>query len=98
VTGASSEFLPQVKVLALALHPGAEAIAPSRESLISRSYPLTRAVYAYFNRPPDSPLDARLKAFLRYILSDEAQRDVVQSNDYLPLSSQIRAEQLQKLE
>ena len=98
VTGGSSEFVPEVKVLALALHSGEEAIAPSRESLISRRYPLTRAVYAYFNRPPNTPLEMRLKAFLRYVLSEEAQRDVVQSNDYLPLSSQIRAEQLQKLE
>jgi phosphate transport system substrate-binding protein len=54
-------------------------------------------VYAYFNRPPDAPLDARLKAFLRYLLSEEAQRDVVESNDYLPLSSESRRQQLQKL-
>jgi phosphate transport system substrate-binding protein len=97
VTGGSSEFVPQVKALALARDAGHEAVAASRESLISRSYPLTRAVYAYFNRPPDAPMDARLKAFLRYLLSEEAQRDVVESNDYLPLSSESRRQQLQKL-
>jgi phosphate transport system substrate-binding protein len=98
VTGGSSEFVPQVKVLALACDSGHDAVTPSLESLISRSYPLTRAVYACFNRRPDTPLDTRLGAFLRYILSDEGQEDVVQSKDYLPLNPQIRREQLQKLE
>jgi phosphate transport system substrate-binding protein len=98
VTGGSSEFVPQVKALALARDAGDEAVAASRESLISRNYPLTRAVYAYFNRPPGAPLDVRLNPFLRYVLSQEVQRDVVHGADYLPLSLQTARQQLQKLE
>ncbi len=97
VTGASGESVPQVKALALARDGGDAAIAATRESLISRRYPLTRAVYGYFNRRPDGPLDAGLSGFLRYALSREGQQDVA-GVDYLPLGPDTAREQLQKVE
>jgi phosphate transport system substrate-binding protein len=97
VAGAPSESVPQVKALALARAPGDEAIAASRESLISRSYPLTRALYACFNRPPTTSLAAGLNEFLRYVLSQEGQQ-AFDGTGYLPLSPQIARQQLQELE
>lgn len=35
--------------------------------------------------------------FLRYVVSPEGQRDVVESTDYLPLSPQTARQQLKKL-
>jgi phosphate transport system substrate-binding protein len=98
VAGASNESVPSVKALALARDPREEAVAASRESLISCSYPLTRALYAYFKRPPNTSLAAGLNEFLRYIVSQEGQRDVVEDTDYLPLSPQTARQQLKKLE
>jgi phosphate transport system substrate-binding protein len=98
VAGAPGESVPQVKALALARAPGDEAIAASRESLISRRYPLTRALYACFNRPPSTSLAAGLNEFLRYVLSQEGQQDAVEGTGYLPLSPQSARQQLQELE
>jgi phosphate transport system substrate-binding protein len=97
MTGASGESVPQVKALALARGSGDEAVAATRESLISCRYPLTRAVYGYFNRRPDGPLEAGLGGFLRHALSREGQQPVAGS-DYLPLSPDTAREQLRKLE
>jgi len=98
VTGGFSEPVPQVKALAIALDATAEAVAATRETLVSRRYPLTRAVYAYFNRRPDAPLDAAVGGFLRYVLSHEGQQDVAGGADYLPLSPETAHQQLRKLD
>ena len=98
VTGGFSESVPQVKALALAPDATAEAVTATRENLISRRYPLTRAVYAYFNRRPDTPLEAAVGGFLRYVLSHEGQQDVADGADYLPLSPDTARQQLRKLD
>ncbi len=94
VTGGIGESVPQVKALALAGDAAGEAVEATRETLVSRRYPLTRAVCAYFNRRPDAPLDAAVGGFLRYVLSHEGQQDVAGGADYLPLSLEtVRREQ-----
>jgi phosphate transport system substrate-binding protein len=98
VTGWPSESMPQVKTLALARSAGDEFLSATRESLISRRYPLTRAVHAYFNRRPERPVDFVIGGFLRYILSREGQQAISDGADYLPLSAQIADSQLRKLD
>jgi phosphate transport system substrate-binding protein len=97
VTGGPSGCVPQVKALALARGAGDEAVAATRENLISRRYPLTRSVYAYFNRRPDEPVGATLGEFLRYVLGQSGQQDVAAGEHYLPLSPETAGQQLQKL-
>ena len=97
VTGGFTESAPQVKALPLAPDASAEAVAATRENLVSRRYPLTRAVYAYFNRRPDAPLAAAAGGFLRYVLSHEVQQDIARGADYLPLSPETARQQLRKL-
>jgi hypothetical protein len=58
---------------------------------------LTRTAHVYFNRSPNLTFDVRVKSFLRYILSDEAQRELVEQGDHLPLSPQMADQQLQQL-
>jgi len=70
----------------------------TRDEVISRRYPLSRAVYAYVNRKPGDPLDATVGAFLRYALVPQGQRDVDGSATYLPLTAGMVREQLKKLD
>jgi phosphate transport system substrate-binding protein len=84
-------------VKALALSTGGNAVAPSRESLSDGTYPLARGVYIDVNRKPGTPLDARVKEFLSFILSEEGQNLVRRQGDYLPLSESVAQEQRKKL-
>ncbi len=87
-----------LKSLALAGRDGGPYIEPTRESFQNRSYPLTRSIYIYLNRPPGQPLDAKAKEFLRYILSREGQEAVQREGKYLPLTAEMVREQLKKLD
>ncbi len=89
---------PQVKPLALASQEGGPYYEASKQNLIEQTYPLTRIIPAFFNRPPGQPVDPKVKEFLRYILSREGQQDIVRDGGYLPLSNQAVREQLEKLE
>ena len=64
----------------------------------SAVYPLTRFVYIYIDRPPDTPLAPPIREFLRYVLSLEGQRDVEQEGIFMPLPPHIAAQQRNKLE
>ena len=85
-----------VRILALSVD--GNAVLPSRESLSNGSYPLARGVYIDVNRKPDTPLDARVKEFLSFVLSDEGQELVRRQGDYLPLSEGNVQQQRKKLE
>ena len=93
--------IPQTKVLALAGNAGGPFLKPTRETVASRAYPLSRPVYLYF--APDTPggdpapPDPKVREFLRYILSREGQAGVAAEGDYLPLTAAVAAEQLLKL-
>ncbi|MDB6113508.1 MAG: Phosphate transport system substrate-binding protein [Lacunisphaera sp.] len=81
-----------VKAIAL------ESVSATRETVLSRQYPLTRAVLACYNRKPGMPADPLVDEFLRFILSREAQQTVASETGYLPLASNLAAEQLRRLE
>lgn len=78
---------PRVKSVALAVSTAGPFVAPTRESLIARTYPLTRAVFAYVNRAPGAPLEANVRDFLGYILGAEGQGEMGEIDSYLPLST-----------
>jgi phosphate transport system substrate-binding protein len=77
----------RVKPLALAAAATGPFVAPTRDSLVARNYPLTRAVFAYVNRAPGGPLDPKVREFLAYVLSAEGQREIERAGDYLPLTT-----------
>jgi phosphate transport system substrate-binding protein len=62
------------------------------------TYPLTRFVYIYVDRPPNAPLAPPVHEFLSYILSLEGQRAVEQEGIFMPLPPSITAEQLTRLQ
>lgn len=95
---------PQTKALALAERPGAPHVLPTRESVASRDYPLSRPVYIYFapdtpgGEPADPKVDPKVREFLRYILSRQGQQDVADEGDYLPLTPRLVRRQLDGLD
>ena len=95
---------PQTKPLALAEKDGAPFVAPTRDNVASRAYPLSRLVYLSFapdqpgGDPADPRVDPKVREFLRYVLSRQGQADVIREGDYLPLSAALIHEQLELLE
>ena len=89
---------PQAKPLALGVGGLSDAYAATRDTLIERTYPLTRIIPAFIDRAPDKPVNPAIKEFLRYILSREGQQDIARDGRYLPLSGAVVREQLRKLQ
>lgn len=95
---------PEVKALAIANKPAGPFVLPTRETVADHSYPLSRLVYIYFTPdqangdPADPKVLAKLKEFLRYILSRQGQEDVAAAGDYLPLTPRLVQAQLKKLQ
>ena len=85
---------PGVKPLALAADEGGPWFEATRETVLTRHYPLTRVISAWVNRPSGQPLDQNVGEFLRYILSHEGQSDVLRDGGFLPLCAEIVREQL----
>jgi len=87
-----------VKPIAVVPRGSDRAVTPSIESFQDRSYPMVRNIYIYLNRKPGTPVEPRLREFLRFILSREGQRIVADNASYLPLTGALVREQLRKLD
>lgn len=87
-----------VRPVALASADGGPDVLPAPASLVSRRYPFTRALAAYVNRKPGTPLDPPLAAFLRYVLGHEGQQEVAADGGYLPLSAGAAREHLKQFQ
>lgn len=93
-----------VKPLALAETQDGPYVAPTEANVANRRYPLARLAYVYFapDRPTGDPVDpkvdTKVREFLRYILSQQGQRDVHREGDFLPLTKELIREQLEKLD
>lgn len=81
---------PGVKAVALSSTPQSPPVAPTKEAVATGAYPLSRAVYIFFNQPTKAPV----REFLTYVLSREGQQDVAREGAYLPLPEKARREQL----
>ncbi len=88
----------EVRPVALAAHRGGAFLYPTRETVMSHAYPLTRLVAIYLNKPPHRAVAPKLREFLRFVLSRQGQREVVRyGHGYLPVLAPCAARQLQKL-
>ena len=88
----------QVKPLAIAEKDGGPYVDLTQENVRNRTYPLIRDAYIYLNRAPGRSLDPKVKEFVRYILSREGQRDILENGKYNPLTASYLHEQLKKLD
>ncbi|WP_263366256.1 PstS family phosphate ABC transporter substrate-binding protein [Edaphobacter bradus] len=82
-----------VRPIPIATREGAPYIAPTRENVVNRTYPLLRDIPIYINRAPGKPIDPKVSEFLSYILSREGQEAISQEGDYLPLTVDLVQQQ-----
>jgi phosphate transport system substrate-binding protein len=89
---------PSVKIVKLAWSSSGPYLLPSAQTLISQRYPLTRIIPAVVDVAPGQPLNPAIREFLRFILSRQGQRAVVEATGYLPLGPRYVREQLHELD
>ncbi len=89
---------PDMKELAIQGYDGGTYVARTLETVHDRSYPLYGQYFFYLNRAPGQPVDPKVDEFLHFILSQEGQDCVQHEGRYLPLTGNVVAEQLKKLE
>jgi len=89
---------PNVKVVPLAAKAGEPFLEPTVENVYTHRYPLSRYVYIFVNRPPGKPLEAKIKDFLRAVLSREGQDVVAREGVYIPLTPEVVREELASLD
>ena len=68
------------------------------ENVQNRTYPLASEVYFYTTVPPGGKMDPRVREFLRFVLSQEGQAEVMRDGKYLPLTAELVQVQLKKLQ
>ena len=81
----------------LAKKAGDPFYSTSPEDVLSGKYPLSRFLYVYVNKKPNSPADPAVLEYMRFVLSQEGQQTVVKDG-YLPLPKRIIDEELTKLQ
>jgi phosphate transport system substrate-binding protein len=88
-----------VRPVAVAVDEGDDFVMPSEATVMDHSYPLTRIITMFVDRPPGKPMAPQLREFLRYILSYDAQEAVLrEGGGYLPILAPEAAKELKKLE
>lgn len=86
-----------VKTLAIAEDTASLAIAATAENAINRTYPLSRYLYIYINKPPGRPLPLLEREFLRMVMSPAGQR-AIEKDGYIPLPAKVVRRELTKLD
>ncbi|RME96943.1 MAG: hypothetical protein D6773_16495 [Alphaproteobacteria bacterium] len=88
---------PDLRVLPLSARENGTYYAPNRETVIARTYPLTRSLTVIFHRPPRESAPPAVAAFVRFLLSAEGQAIIESESCYLPLDGETIAAQLRRL-
>ena len=95
---AGTKGLPDfVKILPIVVEDGGPAVKPTLETVHDRSYPLHDEVFFYANKLPGHGMDPKVREFLRYVLSQEGQLDIIRDGKYLPLTAEVEQAMLQRL-
>jgi phosphate transport system substrate-binding protein len=69
-----------------------------RAHALPRTYPLFNEQHFDGNVKPGTKMDPLAREFMRYVLSQEGQAEIVRDGKYLPLTAQVVREQLRKLD
>lgn len=93
-----ANLTPDVRVVPLAEKDGDPFIMPTIETVYNHTYPLSRYVYVYVNRKPGTPLEPKIKEFLKAVLSKQGQDVVAGEGVFMPLLPEVVKEELAKLD
>ncbi len=74
-----------------------DPVEVTSETAADGSYPLTRYLYVYVNKKPDTPLPPMEREFLKLVLSQTGQ-EVVEKDGYVPLSLKTVERELRRIE
>ena len=85
-----------VRAVPLARRDGMAAFEASAANAADRAYPLTRFLFIYVNRRPDTMLRPLETEFFKFVLSRDGQM-IVQKDGYIPLSASQATGELQFL-
>lgn len=88
---------PDVRPLPLAWDAKGPFVDATPQTLIDRSYPLIRIIPAYVDVAPGQKMDPARREFLRFLLSREGQRILIDHSGYLPLSAKTLAHERGKV-
>lgn len=84
-----------VRALALG-KAGGPFYTPDATNIQAGHYPFSRYLYIVFNQAPNAPLPTLEKTFLRFILSEQGQ-DIVRQSNYYPVSGLLLEQQRRRL-
>lgn len=82
-----------VKAIKVSKTKDSKAYAPIPKHAYDGTYPLTRFLYIVLNRDPRASLDATTLEFLKFIYSQQGQKQVVKDG-YIPLPADVAAKAL----
>jgi len=77
-----------VKAVALSEKEGKPFVEATTENALSGKYPLTRYLYVYVNKKPNAPLAPLELEFVKMMLSQAGQKDVIKDG-YIPLPASV---------
>jgi phosphate transport system substrate-binding protein len=98
VAGGEAWVTPAVKAVALGVKNGGPYYDLTMDNVRERTYPMYADVFFWINRDPKQPVDPKVREFLRYILSRDAQELVQRDGKYLPLTAAVIREERKKLD
>lgn len=87
---------PEVKALTISRAPGEPFYTSASAAIYNSQHPLSRLVYLYVNKAPDTPLEPRTLEFVRFVLSLEGQEQVIKDG-WTPLPADVAERELAKL-
>ena len=96
--GGVMNLTPKTKAVTIAVKQGGPYVPLTLETVHDRSYPLIGETFFYVNRKPGTPVDPKVREFIRYILSRQGQQAVARDGKYLPLTANALREQRRKLD
>jgi phosphate transport system substrate-binding protein len=85
-----------VRAVPLAPKLGAKPFDPTPENALTGDYPLARFLYLYTNFKPESELDPARREFVKYLFSQQGQKDVVKDG-YIPVPHVVAKEMLTRV-
>jgi phosphate transport system substrate-binding protein len=89
---------PHTRMLAISPGAGRPAVKLARDTVLDRSYPLSRYLYLYINRAPGKPVEAKVREFLHVVLSRQGQELITRRSPLLPLPPEVVREELAKID
>lgn len=85
-----------VRAVPLAVDEREDYVEAVPENAYSGDYPLARFLYLYVNYKPGTELDPLRREFVKYVFSQQGQRDVVKDG-YYPVTAEIARQSLQSV-